>query len=48
VIDGEPQGVLTEGDSVVCTASVRPARFVRFEARDFHQILKTKFGLNDR
>ncbi|MDY7103504.1 MAG: NAD(+)/NADH kinase [Actinomycetota bacterium] len=48
VIDGEPQGVLSEGDSVVCTASARPARFVRFEARDFHQILKTKFGLNDR
>ena len=25
-----------------------PARFVTFGRRNFHQILKAKFGLNDR
>ena len=47
-VDGRNLGTLVEGDAIVCTASDRVARFVRFGQRDFHRILKTKFGLNDR
>jgi NAD+ kinase len=47
-VDGRNLGTLVEGDAVVCKASDRVARFVRFGQRDFHRILKTKFGLNDR
>ena len=31
-----------------CTGGPRPARIVTFGPRDFHQILKAKFGLADR
>ena len=41
-------GELGEGDSIVCTAADRSARLVTFGPRDFLQILKTKFGLEDR
>ncbi len=47
-LDGRQLGVLEEGDTVTCTAGPKPARIVTFGARDFHQILKTKFGLADR
>jgi NAD+ kinase len=47
-IDGQPGGVLREGDSITCTASQHSARLVTFGPRDFHRILKNKFGLNDR
>lgn len=47
-VDGRNLGTLAEGDVIVCKASDRVARFVRFGRRDFHRILKTKFGLNDR
>ena len=47
-IDGRSEGVLNEGDSVICTASAHPGRLVTFEHRDFLGILKSKFGLNDR
>lgn len=47
-IDGEHGGVLAPGSVVSVTAADRPARFVTFGGRDFHQILKAKFGLNDR
>lgn len=47
-IDGEHGGVLAPGSVVTVTAADRPARFVTFGGRDFHQILKAKFGLNDR
>jgi NAD+ kinase len=47
-LDGRQLGVLEEGDTVTCTAGPKPARMVTFGARDFHQILKTKFGLADR
>jgi NAD+ kinase len=47
-VDGQPVATLVEGDSVVCTAAARSARLVRFGERRFHQILKAKFGLNDR
>jgi NAD+ kinase len=47
-IDGRPGGVLREGDAITCTASRRSARLVTFGPRNFHRILKNKFGLNDR
>lgn len=47
-IDGQPVVELVEGDAVECRASEHPARLVTFGNRDFHAILKTKFGLTDR
>jgi NAD+ kinase len=47
-VDGRNLGELAVGDSVTCTAAERSARLVTFGPRDFLQILKTKFGLNDR
>ena len=46
--DGRVVSTLAEGDAVVCTGSKHRARLVRFEGSDFHRILKSKFGLNDR
>ena len=48
VIDGRSMGVLGEGDHVECRAGRHDARLVSFGVRDFHQILKQKFGLTDR
>jgi NAD+ kinase len=45
---GRNLGELGEGDAIMCTAAPRTARLVTFGDRDFLQILKTKFGLNDR
>jgi NAD+ kinase len=47
-VDGHNVGLLHEGDAVVCTASPTRARLVSFGPRDFHRILKNKFGLSDR
>lgn len=47
-VDGRNLGPLGPGDAVVCTAAGRSARLVTFGPRDFHRILKEKFGLNDR
>ena len=47
-VDGRNLGELGEGDAIVCTAAPHAARLVTFGDRDFLQILKTKFGLNDR
>lgn len=47
-VDGRSMGVLRPGQGVVCTAGPHSARLVTFGGRDFHQILKTKFGLADR
>ncbi|MXW95733.1 MAG: NAD(+)/NADH kinase [Acidimicrobiaceae bacterium] len=47
-VDGRRLAGLEQHDVVVCGASPRPARLVTFGARRFHQVLKTKFGLNDR
>ena len=47
-IDGQPGVVLEPGDVVRCSPSTATARFVRFGAYRYHQILKTKFGLVDR
>ena len=47
-VDGEHRNDLAPGSTVTVTADHRPARFVTFGARDFHHILKAKFGLNAR
>ena len=47
-VDGRNIGNLAPGSAVCCTAAPRPARLVTFGGRDFHRILKSKFGLNDR
>jgi len=47
-VDGFPMAGLTQGDAVSCRPAEEVARFVRFGARHFHQILKSKFGLADR
>ena len=47
-VDGRNLGELLAGDAVVCTGSEHRARMVTFGERDFHAILKTKFGLEDR
>ena len=47
-VDGRERGHLDPGDVVTCTGARKPARVVSFAPRDFHQILKAKFGLSDR
>jgi NAD+ kinase len=47
-VDGRNLGELREGDVLVCTAADHRARLVTFGRRDFHQIVKAKFGLEDR
>jgi NAD+ kinase len=47
-IDGQHIATLHEGDVVRCTPAAETARFVRFGAYHYHQILKAKFGLADR
>lgn len=47
-IDGRRLAELELHDSVVFSASPHPARLVTFGTRRFHQVLKAKFGLNDR
>jgi NAD+ kinase len=46
--DGRELGDLAAGDTVSCRGGARSARIVTFGPRDFHQILKAKFGLADR
>ena len=41
-------GELSEGDSITVTAAERSARLVTFGGRDFHRVLRDKFGLSDR
>jgi NAD+ kinase len=48
VLDGSSTVVLAAGDTVTCRASDDAARIVTFGARDFHAILRAKFGLADR
>jgi NAD+ kinase len=44
-VDGRPCGSLPEGSVVTVTEGARPARFITFAERHFHQILRNKFGL---
>jgi NAD+ kinase len=46
--DGRELGALAAGDVVSCRGGTLPARIVTLGPRDFHQILKAKFGLSDR
>ena len=46
--DGGLVHSLRPGDVVEVRAAQEVARFVRFEEQRFHQVLKSKFGLNDR
>lgn len=48
VVDGRHLGDLHPGDVVRCRASNHVARLVLAGPRDFHAILKAKFGLADR
>jgi NAD+ kinase len=48
VVDGQTQGFLATGDVIHCGAGKHDARLVSFGGRDFHHILKQKFGLSDR
>ena len=47
-VDGRMVAELVPGESITCTAAGVSARLVTFGPRDFHHILKAKFGLNDR
>lgn len=46
--DGDLVHTLSPGDVVEVRAATEVARLVRFEEQRFHQILKSKFGLEDR
>jgi NAD+ kinase len=48
VVDGRSIGELQPGDVVRCRAAAHVARLVTSGPRDFHAILKAKFGLTDR
>jgi NAD+ kinase len=48
VVDGRTIATLDPGDSIRCRAGTHDARLVTFGHRDFHRILKAKFGLTDR
>ncbi len=47
-VDGQEVDVLEPGERVTVVTASSPARLVTFGGRDFHQILKAKFGLSDR
>ena len=48
VIDGQDVGRLHPGDAIICREGPTPARLVTFGERDFHAILRARFGLADR
>lgn len=48
VVDGQEFGRLEPGDAIVCREGRTPARLVVFGERDFHAILRARFGLADR
>ena len=48
VVDGQTVCELAPGDLVCCRESPTPARLVTFGERDFHAILRARFGLADR
>ena len=48
VVDGTPSMQLGAGDIVTARAADTAARIVTFGRRDFHAILRGKFGLTDR
>jgi NAD+ kinase len=48
LVDGRFLAELAPGDSITCTGAEPSARLVTFRRRNVHQILKAKFGLEDR
>ncbi|MGH9292202.1 MAG: NAD(+)/NADH kinase [Acidimicrobiales bacterium] len=57
LVDGRPAAVVLDGshiipigpgDTVTCRGSKEPARFATFGDRDFHALLRSRFGLADR
>ena len=48
VVDGRVVRTLETGDAVRCQRGADDACLVTFNGRDFHAILKSKFGLADR
>ena len=48
VVDGRESATLEVGDAITCTAASEVVRLATFAPRDFHRILKAKFGLSDR
>jgi NAD+ kinase len=44
-IDGRQAGSFPEGSAIICERSKSPARLISFVERDFHALLKAKFGL---
>jgi NAD+ kinase len=48
VVDGDVVATLEPGEAITCRAGPADARLVTFGGRDFHGILKSKFGLADR
>ncbi|MEY2569387.1 MAG: kinase [Actinomycetota bacterium] len=48
VVDGRDLGDIGHGEAITCRAGANDARLVTFGRRDFHRILKSKFGLADR
>ena len=48
VVDGRTVAQLDPGDVLCCREGPRPARLVTFGGRDFHAILRARFGLADR
>ncbi len=47
-LDGRSLGQLSVGDAVVATAADRSAQLLTFGDHSFHDVLKAKFGLEDR
>ncbi len=47
-VDGRIHAGLFDGDVVRCTAAAQRAQLIQLGPRDFHRILKLKFGLRDR
>lgn len=48
MVDGVEKVTIAPGDIVTCSANPTPAYLVNFSKRDFHQILKMKFGLTSK
>lgn len=48
VVDGQSAACLSAGDVVHCRAGDHNARFIEFGGRDFHHVLKQKFGSPER
>ncbi|MCC6226097.1 MAG: NAD(+)/NADH kinase [Microthrixaceae bacterium] len=47
-VDGRTVAMLGPGDRVRCSEGSPPARLVTFGTRDFHSVLRSKFGLTTR